>query len=70
MSIVEIGSLPSDPDHREVDATGLVLAPGFIDAHNHSTGGLDNDPDAATQISQGITTALLGQDGSSPFPMP
>jgi N-acyl-D-aspartate/D-glutamate deacylase/CubicO group peptidase (beta-lactamase class C family) len=68
-TIVEIGSLPMDADSREVDATGLVLAPGFIDAHNHSTGGLDADPDAVTQISQGITTALLGQDGSSPFPV-
>ena len=52
-----------------IDATGLVLAPGFIDAHNHSTDGLDNDPDAVTQVSQGITTVLLGQDGSSPFPV-
>ena len=44
------------PDDRVVDATGLVLAPGVIDAHNHSTDGLDTDPDAVTQVSQGITT--------------
>jgi N-acyl-D-amino-acid deacylase len=68
-TIVEIGSLPRDAEHLEVDATGLVVAPGFIDAHNHSTGGLETDPDAASQISQGITTVLLGQDGSSPFPV-
>jgi N-acyl-D-aspartate/D-glutamate deacylase/CubicO group peptidase (beta-lactamase class C family) len=67
-SIVAVGSVTPAPDDRIVDATGLVLAPGFIDAHNHSTGGLDSDPDAVTQISQGITTVLLGQDGSSPFP--
>ena len=54
---------------RTIDGTGLVLAPGFIDAHNHSTDGLDGDPDAVTQVSQGITTVLLGQDGSSPFPL-
>jgi N-acyl-D-amino-acid deacylase len=68
-TIVAIGSVTPEPDDRVVDATGLVLAPGFVDAHNHSTGGLDSDPDAVTQISQGITTVLLGQDGSSPFPV-
>ena len=52
-----------------VDATGLVLAPGVIDAHNHSTEGLDADPDAITQVAQGITTLVVGQDGSSPFPL-
>jgi N-acyl-D-amino-acid deacylase len=68
-TITEVGEIPRRPQDRVVDATGLVLAPGFIDAHNHSTDGLDTDPDAATQVSQGITTLLLGQDGSSPFPV-
>ena len=49
-----------------VDGAGLVLAPGFIDVHNHSTDGLAADPAAATQVSQGITTVLVGPDGSSP----
>ncbi|MDP3719236.1 MAG: D-aminoacylase [Acidobacteriota bacterium] len=67
--ITEVGDLrPRDGD-RVIDGTGLVLAPGFIDAHNHSTEGLDTEPDAVTQVSQGITTALVGQDGSSPFPI-
>jgi N-acyl-D-aspartate/D-glutamate deacylase/CubicO group peptidase (beta-lactamase class C family) len=68
-AIVELGSVTPQPDDRVVDATGLVLSPGFIDAHNHSTDGLDDDPDAVTQVSQGITTVLLGQDGGSPFPV-
>ena len=68
-TIREIGAIVPPPDDRVLDATGLVLAPGFIDAHNHSTDGLDSDPEAVTQVSQGITTALLGQDGSSPFPL-
>jgi N-acyl-D-amino-acid deacylase len=54
---------------RVIDGTGLTLAPGFIDMHNHSGGGLDTDPTAATQVSQGITTVALGQDGSSEFPL-
>lgn len=67
--ITEVGEVrPRDGD-RVIDGTGLVLAPGFIDAHNHSTEGLDTEPDAVTQVSQGITTALVGQDGSSPFPV-
>jgi N-acyl-D-amino-acid deacylase len=68
-TIREIGSIAPRPTDRVIDGTGLVLAPGFIDAHNHSTEGLDGDPDARTQVSQGITTVLLGQDGSSPLPI-
>lgn len=68
-SIAEIGTIAPRPEDRVVDATGLVLAPGAIDAHNHSTDGLDSDPDAFTQIAQGITTVVVGQDGSSPFPL-
>lgn len=68
-TIVAVGAVEPQPDDRVVDATGLVVAPGFVDAHNHSTEGLDEDPDAVTQVSQGITTLLLGQDGSSPFPV-
>lgn len=68
-TIVAVGDVTPEPTDRIVDATGLVLAPGFIDAHNHSTDGLDRDPAAVTQIAQGITTVLLGQDGSSPYPI-
>ena len=68
-TIAEVGSIRPHPEDNIVDATGLVLAPGFIDAHNHSTEGLDADPDAITQIAQGLTTLVLGQDGSSPFPI-
>ena len=68
-SIREVGSITPQPDDRTIDGTGLVLAPGFVDAHNHSTDGLESDPEAITQVSQGITTVLLGQDGSSPFPV-
>jgi N-acyl-D-aspartate/D-glutamate deacylase len=56
-------------DARVIEAAGLVLAPGFIDAHNHSDRGFKNDPSAETQVSQGITTVVIGQDGSSPLPV-
>jgi N-acyl-D-amino-acid deacylase len=67
--IAEVGAIRPRDGERVIDGSGLVLAPGFIDAHNHSTEGLEVDPDAVTQVSQGITTALVGQDGSSPFPL-
>ena len=68
-TITEIGVIAPRPEDRVVDATGLVVAPGVIDAHNHSTEGLENEPDAFSQISQGITTLVVGQDGSSPYPL-
>ena len=52
-----------------VDGHGLILAPGFIDMHNHSGSGLEKDPSATTQVSQGITTLALGQDGGSALPV-
>jgi N-acyl-D-amino-acid deacylase len=54
---------------RVIDARGLVIAPGFIDTHNHSDRGLSDDPSAATQVSQGITTVAVGQDGGSELPI-
>ena len=54
---------------RVIEARGLVVAPGFIDAHNHSDRGFTTDPAAASQVSQGITTVVVGQDGGSPFPV-
>lgn len=52
-----------------IDGRGLIVSPGFIDAHNHSDRGFTTDPTAASQVSQGITTVVIGQDGGSPFPV-
>jgi N-acyl-D-amino-acid deacylase len=68
--IVEVGAgLTPVAGERVIDASGLVVAPGFIDMHSHADGGLDESPDAASQIRQGITTALVGQDGGSVMPV-
>ncbi|MGB2591261.1 MAG: D-aminoacylase [Candidatus Acidiferrum sp.] len=67
--IVNIGDFKPRKDEPTIDAKGLVLAPGFIDIHNHSTEGLEKDPLAETQIAQGITTVILGADGDSPWPI-
>jgi N-acyl-D-amino-acid deacylase len=67
--IVGIGELQPEKNEETLDAKGLVLAPGFVDIHNHSTDELGKDPLAESQISQGITTLIVGADGDSPWPL-
>jgi N-acyl-D-amino-acid deacylase len=52
---------------RTIDATGLIVAPGFIDLHAHLDP-LLNMPDAESHVRQGVTVALGGPDGGGPFP--
>jgi N-acyl-D-amino-acid deacylase len=54
---------------RVVDAKGMVVAPGFIDMHTHADGQILEMPGAETQVRQGITTVLGGQDGTSRWPI-
>ncbi|MEV0305940.1 N-acyl-D-amino-acid deacylase family protein, partial [Streptomyces prasinus] len=54
---------------RELDAEGLVLAPGFIDMHAHSDLELLRDPDHSAKAAQGVTLEVLGQDGLSYAPV-
>ena len=51
-----------------VDASGLTVSPGFIDAHSHSDAYLVIEPDAPSKLSQGITTEINGQCGGSIAP--
>jgi N-acyl-D-amino-acid deacylase len=67
--IVAVGDVKPQAADLVVDGKGLVVAPGFIDIHNHSSSGLTDDPIAETQIAQGITTVVLGPDGDSPWPI-
>lgn len=67
--IVAIGRLTPKKDERVIEAQGLVIAPGFIDIHNHSERGFADEPEARSQILQGITTIAVGPDGGSPWPV-
>ena len=67
--IVSVGDATPQPGDIVVDGRGLVVSPGFIDIHNHSSQGLAADPAAETQVSQGITTVVVGPDGDSPWPI-
>ena len=68
--IVRVSRAALDPTGaaRVIDATGLVVAPGFIDLHAHLDP-LPQLPDAESAIRQGVTTALGGPDGSAPLPL-
>jgi len=48
---------------REIDASGLAVTPGFIDIHSHSDYTLLVDPRAVSQVSQGVTTEIIGNCG-------
>ena len=65
--ISEVGS-SSGAAAVEVDATGLVLAPGFVDVHTHDDGALLQHPDMAFKISQGCTSVVVGNCGFSAIP--
>lgn len=62
------GGTGACPDAETIDATGLVVSPGFIDAHAHSDAYLVLEPDAPSKVAQGVTTEINGQCGGSIAP--
>src|SRR5262249_25308574 len=65
--IAALGKIPVGAGRKEIDAKGLVGAPGFIDMHSHSDYVLLEDGHAHSKIRQGVTTEVLGES-SSPGP--
>jgi dihydroorotase/N-acyl-D-amino-acid deacylase len=60
--ITPAGGLEGAEADRRIDATGLVVAPGFIDIQSHSRGALlDGDGRVVSKVTQGITTEILGE---------
>ena len=68
-TIAAMGRLGDVEARREIDASDLVLAPGFIDIHNHSRGNILDHPAAENLLRQGVTTIVEGNDGGSPLPL-
>jgi len=54
--------------HREIDATGLVLSPGFIDTHSHDDGAFIRYPGMEFKLAQGVTSEVSGNCGFSAAP--
>ena len=67
--IAAVGDLKAAAAAQVVDATGLVVCPGFIDSHSHSDAFLLIEPDAPSKVSQGVTTEVVGQCGASAAPI-
>lgn len=67
--IVRVGESLPDKAARVIDATGLVIAPGFIDAHSHTLADLNRDAGKANRnyLMQGVTTVVTGNDGGGPL---
>jgi N-acyl-D-amino-acid deacylase len=63
--IAEIGPLDDARADIEVDASGRIAAPGFIDAHTHDDRLLLSEPAATPKASQGVTTVITGNCGIS-----
>lgn len=66
--IVFIGDVDSEKVKAadKIDASGKVVSPGFIDAHSHGDPLQDDNDLLRSFLRQGITTVVLGQDGTSP----
>jgi N-acyl-D-amino-acid deacylase len=66
--IVFVGDAGKRTAKRTIDATGLIVTPGFIDPHTHTAADL-SDPKRSRNdayLMQGVTTVATGNDGSSP----
>ncbi|OLE20307.1 MAG: D-aminoacylase [Betaproteobacteria bacterium 13_1_20CM_3_63_8] len=68
--IAAIGKLERAHAEVELDASGKVAAPGFIDAHTHDDRLMLSAPEMAPKVSQGVTTVIAGNCGISLAPAP
>jgi N-acyl-D-aspartate/D-glutamate deacylase len=63
--IARIGKLAGATAARTIEAKGLIVAPGFIDMHNHSDDTILVDGNAESMIRQGVTSMIFGEGGSA-----
>ncbi|HXM82808.1 MAG TPA: D-aminoacylase [Burkholderiales bacterium] len=68
--IAAIGRLGDAQADVELDASGRIVAPGFIDAHTHDDRLMLSAPEMTPKVSQGVTTVVAGNCGVSLAPVP
>jgi len=68
--IAAIGRLDQAQAEIDIDASGKVAAPGFIDSHTHDDRLMLSSPDMSAKASQGVTTVIAGNCGCSLAPAP
>jgi len=61
--------LTAENGKKTIDATGMVVSPGFIDLHNHSDMTILSYPNVESYIMQGVTTVVVGNCGLSMAPV-
>src|SRR4051794_27756919 len=62
--VAAIGNLTGATAKKELDVSGLVVAPGFIDVHTHAED-IEDQPLAENFLRMGVTTLILGNCGAS-----
>ena len=65
--IADIGLFKPAAGETLLNVKSMIVAPGFVDLENLSVAALEKDVGATSSISQGITTAILGSDGTGPY---
>jgi len=66
--LLKVGKLDGMVSKRELDVSGLAVAPGFIDVHTHDDASLISRPDMKAKLTQGVTTVIAGNCGISGAP--
>ncbi len=69
--IAAVGHTGEEPpgSARTIDGNGMVVTPGFVDVHNHSDLSPFVLPTMPSTVRQGVTSVVVGNCGSSPFPL-
>ena len=66
--IVKIAPHITEEAARTIDASGLIVSPGFIDPHTHTDGIILEGTDSYNRLEQGVTTEFAGMCGGLPAP--